>query len=279
MERCRLARIDELRRVWGRAAQAQGVDARDVDVLLGDFLERPLSWILAHGEEAAPDEVIAALRGAMQRRLAREPLQYVRGRTEFYGRQFLVDERVLIPRPETEHLVEEAARLLPSGSRILEIGTGSGCVATTLSLERADLHIAATDVSLAALALASRNCRILGARVHFAASDVCESVWGRFAAIVSNPPYVPAGDVPRLQPEVRDHEPEIALTPGATGLEVTERILEAAPRLVESGGSILLEIGFTQSEPVRALAARHGWRAKFRDDLAGIPRVAILSSS
>lgn len=272
-----MSKIGELRRVWRRAAEAQGVDGRDVDVLLGDFLGRPLSWIFAHGEETAPEDVIAALRDAMQRRLAREPLQFVRGRTEFYGREFLVDGRVLIPRPETEHLVEEAARRLPSGSRILEIGTGSGCVATTLSLERADLHIVATDVSLAALALASRNCAALGARVHFAASDVCEALWGRFAAIVSNPPYVPAGDVPGLQPEVRDHEPEIALTPGATGLELTERILEAAPRLVESGGSILLEIGFSQSGLVRHLAERHGWSAEFRDDLAGIPRVAILS--
>ena len=272
-----MARIGELRRVWRRAAEAQGVDVRDVDVLLGDCLGRPLSWLLAHGEEDAPEEAIAAVREGMQRRLAREPLQYVRGRTEFYGREFLVDDRVLIPRPETEHLVEEAARVLPSGSRVLEIGTGSGCVAITLSLERADLHIVATDISLPALAVASRNRRVLGARVQFAASDVCESLWGRFTAVVSNPPYIPAGDLPGLQAEVRDHEPEIALTPGATGLEVTERILQAAPRLIESGGTILLEIGFGQSDLVRSLAQRHGWSAQFRDDLAGIPRVAILS--
>lgn len=272
-----MATILELRRVWTRAAEAQRIDPRDVDVLLGDALGRPLSWILAHAEEPAPEEVIAAVREAMQRRLASEPLQYVRGRTEFYGHEFLVDPRVLIPRPETEHLVEEAARLLPSGSRVLEIGTGSGCVAITLSLERPDLHLVATDISLAALAVAARNCRALGARVRFAASDACESIWGRFTAIVSNPPYVPAGDVSALQPEVRDYEPEIALTPGATGLELTERILEAAPRLVEEGGSILLEIGFSQSAPVTALAGRHGWSAQFRDDLAGIPRVAILS--
>src|SRR5258706_3423681 len=161
---------------------------RDADVLLADLLGRSVAYVHAHGELEVDDAPLDAL---MRRRVAGEPLQYIRGRAEFYGREFFVDDRVLIPRPETEILVEEALRRLPREARVLDVGAGSGCIAVTLKLERPDLRVFAVDVSPAALAVARRNRR--DAHVSLAASDVLDSIRGTFDAIVSNPPYIAAG--------------------------------------------------------------------------------------
>ncbi|MGH9459553.1 MAG: peptide chain release factor N(5)-glutamine methyltransferase [Thermoanaerobaculia bacterium] len=273
-----MATLASLRERWQVEAARRAIDLREVDLLLADALERPLSWILAHDDEAADERVEAALAAAMRRRFGREPLQYVRGRTEFYGRVFVVDARVLIPRPETEILVEQAIRRIAGGRTIVDVGTGSGCIAISLAIERADLHVVATDMSLGALALARRNAERLDARVRFAASDVLAAIGrARLGAIVSNPPYIPARDLPTLQPEVRDYEPEIALTPGETGLETIGRIYQEGAAHLDRDGLILLEIGYGQGDAVRALGARYGWTVELRDDLAGIPRVAISS--
>jgi release factor glutamine methyltransferase len=273
-----VATVGETRARWRDAASARGINPRDADVLLGDLLGKPFSWLLGHDDDAVPEEAALALDALMARRLRHEPLQYIRGKTEFFGRDFAVDERCLIPRPETEHLVEQAAARIRPGARVLDVGTGSGCVAISLALERPDLHLLASDVSPAALALASHNARALGARVRFFSSDVFEGLGARarFDAIVSNPPYIPAHDVPGLQAEVR-FEPERALTPGASGLEVIERIVQRAASLTEPDGLVLLEIGYTQSGAVAAIAAAHAWQADFREDLQGIPRVAVLT--
>ncbi|HVR44274.1 MAG TPA: peptide chain release factor N(5)-glutamine methyltransferase [Thermoanaerobaculia bacterium] len=271
-------RVGELRARWKAAAERRSISPRDVDVLLGDLLERPLSWLLAHEDDEVPPDPARELAARMQRRLDHEPLQYIRGRTEFFGREIVVAPGVLIPRPETEHLVEQALGRIRPGGLVLEVGTGSGCIAISLALERPDLRITATEISLRAAAVAAHNARVHGARVRLVVTDVFEAVAQHgLAAIVSNPPYVPAGDLHALQPEVRRFEPEIALTPGRTGLELIERIVEGAPRLLESDGLILLEIGFSQAAAVERAAAGRGWKARFHDDLAGIPRVAILS--
>lgn len=269
--------VAEIRRRWRELATASDINARDADVLLGDLLDKPFSWIVAHEDAEVTGEIAAALETLMHRRLRHEPLQYVRGRTEFFGRDFEVDPRVLIPRPETEHLVEEAARRIRRGARVLDIGTGSGCVAISIALERPDLAMFASDLSLAALAVASRNASRLLARVRFFGSDVREAVGdgARFDAIVSNPPYVPRHQVAGLQAEVREFEPEMALTPGETGLEVIERILESA--LSGAEGMMLFEIGYSQGEAVARLAESRGWSSEFKTDLQGIPRVAVLS--
>ncbi len=229
----------------------------------------------------------------MQRRLAGEPLQYIRRTADFFGREFYVDDRVLIPRPETELLVEAVIELAPRGARVVDIGTGSGCVAASIAAARPDLQVFAVDVSIGALAVASRN----GAR-RLAASDLLSSFRKPFDVIVSNPPYIALAEVEKLMTEVRDHEPHLALTPGPKGTEVIERILqsvilgaaerEESPSHVRGGSFavsaarddtlVLLEIGFGQKDGVTSLARSHGFTVEeVRDDLAGIPRVVVLS--
>jgi release factor glutamine methyltransferase len=249
------------------------VNPRDLDVLLADTLGRSMAWLFAHGDEEVDE---ARFEERVRRRLGGEPLQYIRGMCHFYGRELSVDERVLIPRPETELLVEQALLRLAPGSRVLDVGTGSGCIAVSLALERADLRVSAVDASVAALAVAKRNRDALGARVALAASDVLSAVRGAFDLVVSNPPYIPAADVETLAPEVRDHEPRRALTPGPRGTEVIERLLAEAHGVT---GRVMFEIGYGQADEVRALAAAHRWTiADVLDDLAGIARVVVLSA-
>jgi len=224
-----------------------------------------VSYVVAHGEEVVDASPIDA---AMRRRRAGEPLQYIRGKTEFFGRDFFVDDRVLIPRPETELVVEAAIEKIERGARVVDIGTGSGCIAVTLALQRPDLRVVATDASISALAVAHRN----GAN-NLVACDVLSAFVRDFDWIVSNPPYISAADVEQLATEVRDHEPRSALTPGPAGTEAIEKILDQAGR-----ARVILEIGFGQVEVVRDLAsARHFDVEEVRNDLAGIPRVMVLS--
>jgi release factor glutamine methyltransferase len=248
-----MTRIAELR------ARHHGVDPRDVDLLLADALGRSVAWLFAHGDAEVADGIIEK---QLRRRRAGEPLQYIRGRCDFYGREFLVDDRVLIPRPETEILVEQAIARVPGGARVVDVGTGSGCIAVTLALERPDLHVLGVDISVAALAVAKRNRDRLGARVDLAASDLLAAVKD-IDFIVSNPPYIPADDVATLQTEVRDYEPRNALTPGPRGTEIIERLLA-------SGTPCILEVGYGQTAQLQVDEAI--------PDLAGIPRVVVSSA-
>ena len=265
--------IDQLRVRYGPELR------RDADVLLADLTGRSIAYVHAHGELSIDDVQFDEW---MRRRAAGEPLQYIRGRAELYGREFVVDDRVLIPRPETEILIEEALKRLPASARVVDVGTGSGCIAVTLALERPDLEVFAVDVSSAALAVAKRNRDRLGGRVRLATSDVLEGLRLTFDAIVSNPPYIPAGDVQSLQVEVRAHEPHAALTPGVEGTEVIERLFDTAQKSARRDDArpplLILEIGFGQEEAVRAIAAAHGYRVDaVIPDLAGIPRVVVSS--
>ncbi|HEY6141110.1 MAG TPA: peptide chain release factor N(5)-glutamine methyltransferase [Thermoanaerobaculia bacterium] len=248
-----MTRIAELR------ARHRGVDPRDADLLLADALGRSVAWLFAHGDAEVADGIVEE---QLRRRRAGEPLQYIRGRCDFYGREFLVDERVLIPRPETEILVEQAIARVPRGARVVDVGTGSGCIAVTLALERPDLRVLGVDNSVAALAVAKRNRDRLGARVDLAASDLLAAV-NAIDFIVSNPPYIPAGDIDTLQTEVRDYEPRGALTPGPRGTEVIERLLA-------SGTPCILEVGYGQAAQLQVDEAI--------PDLAGIPRVVVSSA-
>jgi release factor glutamine methyltransferase len=241
---------------------------RDIDVLLADVTGRTAAWLFAHGEERIDAAPVEAL---VQRRMDGEPLQYIRGKADFFGREFFVDDRVLIPRPETELLVEAAIARAPNGARVLDVGSGSGCIAITIERERQDVEVTSIDISIAALAVAKRNARSHQSNVRFAASDAFEAIRGEFDLIVANPPYIPRRDYEQLDPEVRDNEPQLALTPGPRGTEIIERILAARRAPI-----VMIEIGFGQLADLRGVASGYEI-VQVINDLAGIERVVVLS--
>jgi release factor glutamine methyltransferase len=269
-----MKRLDEIRVRYRQESLARRLSPRDVDLLLRDLLDRSQSWLLAHGEERIDPAPLDAL---MQRRYAGEPLQYIRRRTEFYGLDFYVDERVLIPRPETEVLVEAALARAMTGAQVLDVGTGSGCIPISMERTRPDLRVAAVDLSLDALAVAHLNRTRLDSHVSLVGSDLLSSVRGTFDLIVSNPPYIAAAEVEHLDIHVRGYEPHLALTPGPTGLEIIEPLLEQVRPHLAAGGHLLMEIGYGQSEAVREAATSRGYTVEtIIPDLAGIPRVVVL---
>jgi len=245
------------------------------EVLLCHALGGERAYFYSHPEAELSDLARLDYGRYLHERLAGKPTQYITGRQEFYGRDFLVTPDVLIPRPETEHVVEAVLALLPPPLRIVDIGCGSGAIAVTLSLE---LHadVVGTDISVAALAVAAKNAKTLGARVDFVACDLASA----FASacldlVVSNPPYVALTDAPGLQREVRDYEPHVALFAGETGLEIYARLVKEAERVLRPGGALVMELGFKTSEAVRAMLGPRWQDVQILPDLAGIPRVLV----
>lgn len=242
--------------------------------------ERNRAWLLTHlDSEAAPDTA-AEFHGLVERRLAGEPIQYMVGEAEFYGLPFYVTRDVLIPRPETEHLVEKALQLAAGfrRPRMADIGTGSGAIAVALATHLHEASITATDISPAAVAVARRNAERNGVadRIRFLEGDLLSPVGGeRFDMVVSNPPYVAEGDRATLAVEVREFEPSAALFAGGDGLAVYRRLIPAASAALVSGGFLALEIGHGQQPAVAAMLKSEGLAAiEFTADLQGIPRVA-----
>ena len=220
----------------------------------------------------------------LTRRVAREPVQYIVGRQEFWSLDFLVTPAVLIPRPETERLVELAVRLFsvedkperPPRPTLCDLGTGSGCIAVALARELPEAEIWALDVSSEALAVAATNARRHGVaeRLRFVESDLFAAVGGqRFDAVISNPPYVSTSDLRNAQPEL-GWEPRAALDGGATGREVIRPLIDAAPEVLVKGGWLIMEIGANQAAAVAELAAAAGFGSvAVHADYAGLPRV------
>ena len=269
-------RIDDLRARLRQEALERGINPRDVDLLLADHVSKPVAWLYAHGEHEVDATDVERL---LARRYAGEPLQYIRGHTEFYSRDFLVDDRVLIPRPETELLVELVIETAPHNARVIDIGTGTGCIAISIESERTDLRVLGVDRSLGALAVAATNRARLESRVDLAASDLLDAISGTFEMIVSNPPYVPEHEYEQLATEVRVHEPRMALTPGPTGTEIIERILDQSHARLAPTGRVILEVGYGQEDAIREIAeAKRYVVDDFLADLAGIPRVVVLSA-
>lgn len=246
------------------------------EVLLAYALGCERVYLYAHPEQELQEVEWLHYGRYLYQRLQGEPTQYITRRQEFYGREFRVTPDVLIPRPETEHVVEVALAVGRGAGRIVDVGTGSGALAVTLQLETGAVT-AATDISPAAAAIAAANAHRLGARAGFAVCDLLAGIAGQSAdLIVSNPPYVPLGDRHGLQREVRDWEPHVALFAGETGFEIYERIVADAPRVLRPGGWLVMELGFGSLHHVTALLA--GWReVRVEPDLAGIPRVIAAS--
>lgn len=260
---------------------------REAGSLLSHVLGRDSAFLITHADETLDGAERASFRAAVARRAAGEPFQYIAGRQEFYGLEFEVTPDVLIPRPETELLVETALELLRATEAPLlcDVGTGSGCVAVALLHARADASGFALDVSPPALAVAARNAERHGVcgRLRLLVSDCFDALGAgeqegvRFDLVASNPPYVAEAEIEGLQREVRDHEPRGALTPGGDGLSVIRRLLAEAPRFLRPGGHLVMEIGFGQREQVAALVDPEVWELLgIREDLQGIPRAVAL---
>lgn len=260
---------------------------REAGSLLAHTLGQDRAYLFTHDDEALAPEKLSLFLGLVERRAAGEPRQYVTGRQEFYGLDFEVMPDVLIPRPETELLVEAALAVLRvyASPLICDVGTGSGCIPVALLHERVDARALALDISPAALQVAGRNAARHGVAERFTplVSDCFDAlrvgVWkeARFPLIVSNPPYIAERDIEGLQREVRDHEPRVALTPGGDGLRVIRRLVREAPDFLEARGHLLFEIGFNQHEQVTALIDPRVWTLlDIQPDLQGIPRLVVL---
>ena len=276
----RKARVDEAR--------------REAASLLAYVLGRDRTLLITHADESIAAADFTRFQQLVARRAAGEPTQYITGRQEFYGLDFEVTRDVLIPRPETELLVETALQLLEGQASplVCDVGTGSGCIAVTLLHERERAHAFGLDISRAALDVAARNAarHRVAERFTLLLSDGFDALGSeaaeragfrpgetRFQIIVSNPPYIAEDDLAELQREVRDHEPRAALTPGADGTEMIRRLLREAPPFLERGGHLIFEIGFGQHEAVRRLIDPRSWSLlDIRKDLQGILRTVAL---
>jgi release factor glutamine methyltransferase len=257
---------------------------RDAELLLAHTLDRPRTFLLAHPEHKPTAEQLAAFHALLTRRAEGTPLQYLLGTQEFFDLKLRVTPAALIPRPETEHLVEAVIAWASNQAvplrilRILDIGTGTGAIALALAVHLAACDITATDISAEALALARENAHTLGlaGRIHFLESDLFARVPNApaFDVIVSNPPYIPLPDAPAMQREVLDHEPHIALFSGDDGLDIYRQLIPGALAALRPAGLLALEFGFGQATAIAELL--RSWNnVRILDDYAAIPRVAL----
>jgi release factor glutamine methyltransferase len=265
--------VTEARRTLATATPP--ISARESRWIVGLALGLSETALLARSDRPLGAADIDGVRRLVARRLAGEPFAYLAGEREFYGRSFLVDARVLVPRPETEHLVEETLRLPGATRRVLDVGTGSGAIALTLALESPRDVVVGSDLSPAALAVAERNRRRLAAPARLVGADGTRGLdLASFDVVVSNPPYV-AVDDPEVEPGVRAHEPHLALFAEDEGYAMLERLIGAAGAAAVRW--LLLEIGAGQADRIARRARAAGFPSvRFAADLAGHPRVAIL---
>lgn len=265
-----------------RLVDALSLDKREARiearVLLAHALEVDHAWLIAHDQDQPSPSQQSGIAELIARRAAGEPVAYILGEREFYGRTFKTTPDVLIPRPDTELLVEAALNELPHGraARILDLGTGSGCIAISLALERPEVFVVATDIRPGALNVARENAARLKAQVEFVQSDWLANLPGRqFDLIVSNPPYI-ARDDPHLRQGDLRSEPASALASGCDGLDDIRKIIADAGRFLRPAGILMLEHGWDQGDAVQSLLIQAGFaRTSQLTDLGGIRRIAI----
>ena len=259
----------------------------DAQALLGEVLDADRAWMLAHGSEELDGDLLDVFGLLLDERMRGVPLAYLTHQAGFYGRMFYVDERVLVPRPETEHLLEAALNDLRrrssdgSGLHALDVGTGSGALALSLAAELPQLRVTATDVCAEALAVAERNARALGlrSRVEFLACDLASQANGRrFDCVVANLPYIPTADIP-LPPNPVGFEPLVALDGGEDGLHAYRRLVEQLPQLVAPTGSAFLEAAPPATSALAGLLTRAFANADVRihEDYAGLSRFVSVT--
>ena len=263
---------------WGRKQlEAAGVqEARlDARLLLETACAVSFSDLLAHGERPVEPAAEERYREWISLRASHIPLQHITGYQEFMGLEFLVSDKVLIPRQDTEILVEEVLRQMTDGSRILDMCTGSGCILLSLLHYSNGCVGVGADISADALGVAEENAKRLGIQADFIQSDLFEKVTGKFDYIVSNPPYVTRAEMETLEPSVRDFEPHMALDGGEDGLRYYREIVRNAPLILKRGGTILFEVGIRQSDDVRKILADAGYSTACIKDDQKIERVVL----
>lgn len=266
---------------WGRA-ELVGIPAGDTRLLLQHVLQVNHAYLVAHDQDALLIGQEQQFRSLVQRAKMGEPVPYIVGHAPFFGRDFVVSPAVLIPRPETEELVQHALHWLADrpDSRVVDVGTGSGCIAVTLACERPGLHVAAVDVSPDALAVAGRNARRLdvAGRVRFFHGHLLEPLPDAIDLIIANLPYVGAVEWPDLMESVRHYEPQTALLAGEDGLLLINQLMQQAQTRLRPRGAIMLEIGWQQGAAVVTLAQEQfpAGMVNLHQDLAGLDRFVTI---
>lgn len=246
----------------------------DARLLLEEVCGTDHNTLLCHGDREVSEAEEEKYRRALEQRAVHVPLQHLLGYQDFMGLRFQVNEYVLIPRQDTEILVEEAMRYLHDGMRILDLCTGSGCILLSLLHYSNDCEGVGVDISKEALQVAVQNAELLGIRADFLKSDLYEKVTGKFDLLVSNPPYIERAVIPTLMEEVREYDPYIALDGGEDGLDFYRRIIGGAQDYLKRGGQILMEIGSGQAKAVSELLREAGFKEiDVCRDFAGLDRV------
>ncbi len=273
-----MKQIDELLAGAAKTLADAGVEEprREAALLMASAIARDAVFLIAHPEYHLADEEAETFASYITRRAAREPFHYIVGEKEFYGLSFSVSPSVLIPRPETEMLVDEALRARPN--RFCEVGVGSGCISVAILKTLPDAIAVGLEMSGEAIEVALANARRHGVdgRLELRESDIFSALEDeRFELIVSNPPYVPANEIAGLQPEVREYEPHAALTDGENGLGIISKLVQQSPKYLSSGGWLMFEMGIGQAEDVLGMLDPLVWNeVSLVPDLAGIPRIA-----
>ena len=277
-------RIDNVLSDAVRRLAAAGINEprREASSLLAFALSMPRAFLIAHPEYDLTDSEQQFFGQLVTRREAREPFQYITGRQEFWGIEFAVAPGVLIPRPETEILVEAAVEYLQQfkAPTFVEAGVGTGCLSVSILHSVPDTTAIATDLSSVAIEIARQNANRhgVGERLELRQTDLLTGIGGKFHLVVSNPPYIPDGDIQCLQPEVRDFEPSEALAGGPDGLDIVRRLVRDSGHILDTGGVLMMEIGAGQAAAASDLFDPAVWRQpEFREDLQAIPRVVIAA--